>query len=77
MFWTKQIIQGLEFLHGNKIIHRDLRPSNIFIDGKSLVLGDIGSARSIESIKICRSQLYYSSPEVINQQDFNFEANIW
>ena len=65
--WSNQIIQGIDFLHRNGIIHRDLKPSNIFIDGKSLVLGDLGLAKSLEDLKRSRTYsctLFYASPEI-------------
>ncbi|KAL8154860.1 inactive protein kinase SELMODRAFT_444075-like [Apium graveolens] len=51
--WGKRIkialgaAEGLEFLHNNKIIHRDVRPNNILVthDHESL-LGDFGLARN-------------------------------
>ena len=41
---TKQIIEGLIYLHGHKIIHRDLKPENILMsfDYKSVKIGDFG-----------------------------------
>jgi serine/threonine protein kinase len=81
LFWSKQIINGLDFLHGNKIVHRDLRPSNIFFDGKSLVLGELGLAKSMEELRRSRTflcTLIYASPEVLNSEDLDgFQADIW
>jgi serine/threonine protein kinase len=42
----KEIVQGLQYVHGQNIIHRDLKPSNIF-KGKDnkFKLGDFGQSR--------------------------------
>lgn len=80
MFWLKQILEGLDFLHSNNIIHRDLKPSNIFINGGSLVLGDLGLAKSLEGLKKSKTfscTLFYASPEVIDKKDYNLEVDIW
>jgi serine/threonine protein kinase len=28
--WSKQLIQGLNFLHNNSIMHRDIKPELVF-----------------------------------------------
>ena len=80
--WSKQILQGIDFLHSQKpaITHRDLKPANIFIDGDSLVLGDLGLAKSLEDLKRSRTYsctYFYASPELINQKNYSLEADIW
>ncbi|KAI9807305.1 MAG: hypothetical protein M1833_000048 [Piccolia ochrophora] len=43
----RQIVEGLNYIHGQGIIHRDLKPDNIFIDLTSTPrIGDFGLATS-------------------------------
>jgi len=42
--WCRQILDGLSFLHAKRIIHRDLKCDNIFINGNNseIKIGDLG-----------------------------------
>jgi cyclin-dependent kinase 7 len=44
--YTKMMFEGMSFLHSNFIMHRDLKPGNIFITNQGVVkIGDFGLAR--------------------------------
>lgn len=49
--FTKQLLEGLEYLHSHHIIHADLKGANILFDGlESVKLSDFGAAKFIENL---------------------------
>jgi NIMA (never in mitosis gene a)-related kinase 2 len=80
-----QIVLALHECHGRKegkILHRDIKPGNLFLDVKNNVkLGDFGLARLMgkESIYAYTNvgTPYYMSPEQINEQKYNEKSDIW
>ena len=46
MNWFVQMCLALEYVHGRKILHRDLKSANVFLTAKGQVrVGDLGLAR--------------------------------
>jgi len=46
--YTAQILCGLEYLHINNIIHKDIKGGNILVDDKGICkLSDFGNAKRI------------------------------
>ncbi|XP_060638460.2 mitogen-activated protein kinase kinase kinase 8 isoform X3 [Anolis sagrei] len=78
---TKHILKGLEFLHSKKVIHQDIKPSNIVFMSTKAVLVDFGlSVQMTEDIyypKELRGTEIYMSPEVILCRGHNTKADIY
>src|SRR5438105_6674108 len=67
--YTRQIAEGLETAYRQGVVHRDIKPQNILINGKDVVkIVDFGLARSRETVTLTQSNVfmgtaYYISPE--------------
>ena len=45
VYATRRVLTALEFCHGRRVIHGDVKPSNVFRDRHgNLLLGDFGVA---------------------------------
>lgn len=81
-FIFRQIIQGIDFLHNNGIIHRDLKLENIMLTTTDKIkIIDFGFAcfwdKDIKINTFCGS-LHYVSPEIINATPYKGpEIDIW
>ncbi len=72
----------LEYIHGRKILHRDIKLTNIFLTGNNTIkLGDFGISRVLEST--CEAAMtvvgtpYYMSPEVCESKPYTFKSDVW
>eukprot|EP01133_Synstelium_polycarpum_P001107 gene1107-1263_t len=80
--YTKQILLGLQFLHNNQIIHRDIKGANILIDTKGTVkLSDFGCSKVfsglVSQFKSMHGTPYWMAPEVIKQTGHGRSSDIW
>ncbi|KAK1885093.1 Mitogen-activated protein kinase kinase kinase 3, partial [Dissostichus eleginoides] len=83
--YTRQILQGVSYLHSNMIVHRDIKGANILRDSTGNVkLGDFGASKRIQTIcmsgtgiKSVTGTPYWMSPEVINGEGYGRKADVW
>nr|CAA44963.1 protein kinase [Drosophila melanogaster]prf//1804262A protein kinase [Drosophila sp. (in: flies)] len=81
-YYIYQIIQGVKYLHDNRIIHRDLKLGNLFLnDLLHVKIGDFGLATRIEyegeRKKTLCGTANYIAPEILTKKGHSFEVDIW
>lgn len=75
-----QLCEGVEYIHQQHIIHRDLKLGNLFLTADMRIkIGDFGLATRLGQEKkgtICGTPNYIS-PEVLNKEGHGFQADVW
>ncbi|KNC56439.1 STE/STE11 protein kinase [Thecamonas trahens ATCC 50062] len=83
--YIRQVLRGLDYLHTNSIMHRDIKGANILVDKTGTVkVADFGASRMVAEIQSIsedchsfRGTPYWMAPEVIAQNGYGFKADIW
>ena len=80
--WIVQLLLGLSYIHDKKIVHRDIKTKNIFIQNENVLrIGDFGIAKFFGQTqttnKIVGTPLYMA-PECFKQNNkYSFKSDIW
>ena len=85
-YLMQQLIEAVEYMHSQRVIHRDLKLGNLFLDKEmNIKVGDLGLATKLESDEEKRKTICgtpnYIAPEVIQgskeTRGHSFEVDIW
>ena len=67
---AKGLINGMEFLHFKKVVHRDLKSANVLLKNSSFpIICDFGMSRMIEQSQTMSTfdigSICWSAPEIL------------
>ncbi|CDW84393.1 tldc domain-containing protein [Stylonychia lemnae] len=73
-----QLLEGLDCIHKNGFIHRDLSPDNILVFSDNLIkISDFGVAAQGNQTKSVYGKVNYMAPQITLQDPYNESVDIW
>merc|ERR1711871_1260020 len=77
-----QIVDGLQYLHEQRVIHRDLKPANILFSRRGVIkIADFDISSQVCSIatkkRTCVGTANYCAPEVIQGLPCSYPLDVW
>ncbi|XP_077792815.1 obscurin-like [Podarcis muralis] len=82
-FYFRQLLEGIEYLHKNKVLHLDIKPANILMvydDRDDIKICDFGFAQKINPSEPQYSKYgspEFVSPEILSQSPVSTASDIW
>ncbi|AQZ17618.1 CDC15 (YAR019C) [Zygosaccharomyces parabailii] len=79
--YVKQTLNGLNYLHEQGVIHRDIKAANILLDSNNVVkLADFGVSTKVNTMTMAMTvagSLNWMAPEIIGNRGASTLSDIW
>ncbi|XP_061192507.1 serine/threonine-protein kinase STK11-like [Saccostrea echinata] len=84
--YFRQLVEGLEYLHGQGIVHKDIKPGNLLLSTEEILkITDLGVAEAIDTFAVddtCHTSQgtpAFQPPEIANglESFSGFKVDIW
>lgn len=77
--YSQQLVSGLILLHGHGIMHRDMKPANIYLtaDRKTVKICDFGLASMETTSRHLCGTFYYWAPELAQSMEYSCAIDVW
>ncbi|KAI0496617.1 hypothetical protein KFK09_022938 [Dendrobium nobile] len=76
---TRDVLTGLAYLHGQGVVHCDVKPGNVLlVSGERAKIGDLGCARWVAAGELeVRGTPMYMAPEAARGEEQGMSADVW
>jgi serine/threonine protein kinase len=78
--YSRELLDGIAYLHSQRVLHRDVKPSNILISSEgSVKIIDFDTATYVMA-KAPSSRVgtpWYTAPDVIEGEGYSFPVDVW